>query len=138
MKSGIFKQCVICKENFQPDKRTEKRQKVCSKLSCKVEYKRSYNKQWRHHPENIDYFKGRYSYLQQWLENHPDYLRKYRLRKNNDIKQKPDDIQVELTPNNNNVLILIKLINDIQVELNANINRKKDQLTQPLLVDIQV
>jgi hypothetical protein len=138
MKSNESKQCVVCGKIYHPEKRTAKRQKVCDDLKCKTEYKNNYNEQWRKHKENVNYFKGRYPNLQEWLENHPDYLKNYRLRKKTEAQQESCDIQVKLTDYNNNGLSQIKLLSDIQVELNTNINNKKRQLIQLLSPDIQV
>jgi len=138
MKSEEYKKCVICQEMFQPDKCTVKRQNVCDKLKCKIEHKRRNNEQWRSQKENVNYFKGRYPYLEEWLQNHPGYLGNYRSRKKNESRQKPNDIQVEITEYNNSQLSFIKLLNDIQVELNTIINNKKCQIIKTASSDIQV
>lgn len=138
MKSEEYKKCVVCQEMFHPDKRTVKRQNVCDQLKCKIEQKRRNNEQWRSQKENVNYFKGRYQYLEGWLQNHPGYLENYRNRKKNESRQKPNDIQVEITEYNNNQLNCIKLLNDIQVELNTNINKMKRQFAKAALPDIQV
>ena len=126
MKSNVIKQCVICKHTYQPDKRTAKRQKVCDSLSCRTAYKQSYNKQWRKRPANIDYFEGRYPYLKDWLNKHPDYQKIYRSGKVSHNKRNPDDIQVQLTFYKNNTITIIDNLDDIQVELTHNINSNKD------------
>lgn len=130
----IQKQCDICKELFEVVPQFAKRQNSCNKLGCKLEHKRRYNEQWRVQKENADYFKGRYPDLKQWLKRHPGYLKNYRAQRNSMAKQKLNDIQVELTPINNNDLTVnaIKILNDIQVELNTNINNKKQRLQQSI------
>lgn len=138
MKSDEIKICVICKHKYHPDKRTAKRQKVCANLSCRTAYKQNYNKQWRQRPENIDYFKKRYPYLKAWLSRHQGYLKTYRSHNHGHDNPKPNDIQVKLTSYNNNMITIIDLLDDIQVELNHNINSKKDQFLHPTLLDIQV
>jgi hypothetical protein len=138
MQSDTTKQCVVCGNDYHPDKRTAKRQKVCDNLNCKTEYKNSYNEQWRKREENTDYFKGRYPYVQQWLKEHPHYLQNYRARKRTSPESKSDDIQVKLTDYIFNELNYINLLTDIQVELNSNINNKKNQFIKSLPTDIQV
>lgn len=130
----IQKQCDICHEFFEVVPQVAKRQNSCDKLDCKLEHKRRYNQQWRAKKENADYFKGRYPELKQWLQRNPGYLKNYRAQRNSIAKQKSNDIQVELTPINNNKLTVntIKILNDIQVELNTNINNKKQQLQQSI------
>jgi len=133
------KECDICHKTFPVDPRVIKRQHVCDKLQCKLKHKRRYNKQWRARKENIDYFKGRYQNLKQWLKQHPGYLKNYREQKKNASKQKSSDIQVEITPINNNDLSIdaVEIINDIQVEITTNINKGKRRLIK-LIADIQV
>lgn len=104
------KTCDICHEQFPPDRRTVKRQHICDKLICKREHQRRYHQQWRANPENADYFRGRYAELKAWLKQHPDYLKNYRAPKNNQSKQKSCDIQIEITPINNNKLKGAKII----------------------------
>jgi hypothetical protein len=133
MKSTIYKKCVICQKLYHPDKRTAKRQKVCGDLKCKRKYKNDYNTNWRKRDENIHYFKGRYAYLKSWLQLHPGYLQCFRVRKKSNA-----DIQVQLTTCKYNQLNAITLLDDIQVQLNTNINNKKDLLINQLPVDIQV
>jgi hypothetical protein len=132
MKHIIQKQCDICQQLFEVVPQVAKRQNTCNKLECKLEHKRRYNEQWRAKQENADYFKGRYPDLKEWLKRHPGYLKHYRAQRNRISKQKSNDIQVELTPIDNNRLTrnTIKILNDIQVELNANINNKKQRLQQ--------
>lgn len=138
MNQTIKNKCDICKRLFQPDKRAVKRQHICERLKCKLEHKRRYNQQWRARKENLDYFKGRYPYLKQWLEQHPNYLKNYRGKKKSESENKSSDIQVEITTYNNKQLDINRIFDDIQVEINDNINNGKHQIQQLLLNDIQV
>ena len=63
MKSKIAKTCIICQDTFYPDRRVEKRRKVCDKLYCKLEHKRQSQQKWL--KANPDYFKGRYPQLKE-------------------------------------------------------------------------
>jgi len=132
MNDEYRKDCEICHESFPVDPRVGKRQQVCNKLSCKLEKKRRYNQQWRARKENVEYFKGRYPYLKEWLQQNPGYLKNYRAQKKSISKQQSGDIQVQLTMNKQKKLNAIQIISDIQVELNTNINNGKRRLQQSI------
>ncbi len=53
--------CFICKENFVPDPRVGDRQKVCKKLSSKLQRKKLAQQNWL--SKNPGYFRGRYPQL---------------------------------------------------------------------------
>ena len=133
MSDNCHQECEICHELFPTDSRVGKRQHVCNKLTCKLERKRRYNQQWRAREENTDYFEGRYRYLKEWLQGHPDYLKNYRAQQKSISEQQSRDIQVQLTTNNKKKLDAVQILNDIQVELNTNINNGKRRLQQSLL-----
>jgi len=59
-----------------PDKRSGERQSVCSAPECQKTRSAVYLEKWR--TENPEYFKGRYSNLQEWLGKNEGYLKEYR------------------------------------------------------------
>lgn len=62
----IFKKrCIICKDEFTPDPRVGDRQKVCSKLACKLQRKKLAQQHWC--ARNPDYFKSRYPLLKEQI-----------------------------------------------------------------------
>jgi hypothetical protein len=117
MKSEIAKTCIICQGIFYPDRRVEKRQKVCDKLSCKLERKSQSQRNWLTH--NPDYFKGRYCQLK-------DQILKNKKNKTFQVKAPPSlGIQDELTSYNNNLLTLLHTIRSIQDEITDKITKTK-------------
>jgi hypothetical protein len=106
------KVCMICKENFVPDPRVGARQKVCKKLSCKLQRKKLAQQNWLR--KNPGYFKGRYPQLKdQILAN-----------KKNKAQTKPNacsGIQDELSSSHNRLLTALEYIRSIQDEITRNI-----------------
>ncbi|MDZ7292872.1 MAG: hypothetical protein ONB42_23335, partial [candidate division KSB1 bacterium] len=82
--------CEICHVAFTPDPRVGDRQRVCRKLRCQLERKRRAQKNWL--AQNPDAFRGRYPKLQQWLADHPGYLKNYRARRKQSAAAKRGDI----------------------------------------------
>jgi len=109
------KQCQVCNESFEPDRRVGVRQKVCKKLSCQLERKRRNQVSWVH--RNPGYFKGRYPNTKFWLKTHPGYLQAYRQRRSNEYRA---DIQDELTLEKS---ILVSGLRDIQDELTSSFEK---------------
>lgn len=117
MKSKIAKTCLVCQDNFYPDRRVEKRQQVCYKLSCKLKRKNQSQRNWLKH--NPDYFEGRYCQLKdQILKNKKDKAPPSKARL-------PLSIQDELTPCNNRLLTMLQAIGSIQDELTYKITETK-------------
>ncbi len=102
------------------DPRVGARQKACRRLSCQQERKRLSQRAWL--SANPDYFKGRYPQLkEQILANHKS------ARTN--MKTAHNDIQDELTANNNNILSLFDKTATIQDELRLLITTIKQQIS---------
>ena len=84
--------CAICRATFTPDRRVGERQLACRARRCQQERKQCAKKNWLR--QNPDAFQGRYPKLQQWLAQHPGYLRSYRARRHAPVlKPPPGDIQ---------------------------------------------
>lgn len=117
MRSKTAKTCIFCQDIFYPDRRVEKRQKVCDKLSCKLKRKSQSQQNWL--KQNPDYFKGRYSQLKdQILKNKKDKVSQSKVPLSLSI-------QDELTSCNNNLLTLLQAIGGIQDELTNKISMTK-------------
>ena len=70
------KRCHYCKRLFIPDPRVSERQKTCGDPLCQKAHKAKSNALWRR--KNPGYFSNDYPRLQQWLDQHPGYLKQYR------------------------------------------------------------
>jgi len=85
------KRCGYCRDLFRPDPRVKNQQIACRKTTCRQARKREAQRKWVE--KNPDYFSGRYPNTQEWLKEHPGYLRVYKethpeyVRRNR-IKQK--------------------------------------------------
>ncbi len=85
------KRCRYCRDLFRPDPRVRNQQIACGQASCRRARKREAQQKWVE--KNPDYFSGRYPNTQEWLKEHPGYLRVYKethpeyVRRNR-IKQK--------------------------------------------------
>ena len=110
------KVCLICKEDFTPDPRVGDRQKVCRKLSCKLQRKKRAQQQWVRN--NPDYFKGRYPQLkEQILAN-----------KKQTAQSRPKacfGIQDKLMSNQNKLLTALVTLMSIQDEITRNFTKSK-------------
>ncbi|NIR51774.1 MAG: hypothetical protein GWN55_02650 [Phycisphaerae bacterium] len=126
------KLCDVCHAAFEPDPRVGDRQRVCKQLRCQRERKRRTQQRWL--AANPDYFKGQYWRLKEWLQTHPDYLKNYRARRNAAPYEPCDDIQDELTTNQNKVLATVRDIVDIQDEITSRITTAKRHLHRMLAV----
>jgi len=85
MKQRVRKRkCKHCRDFFNPDHRSGKRQKFCSKPECRKASKAASQRRWLKRPENQEYFKGTYHVqrVQQWRKNHPGYWRNTSDKKN--------------------------------------------------------
>lgn len=115
------KTCLVCKELFTPDPRVGDRQKVCKKLTCRLERKRLAQNRWV--AQNPDYFKGRYPQLKETILR---YQREKRLETNPKFSS---TIQDELTGKDINMLAELQKVVDIQDELKRAITICKRRLT---------
>ena len=110
------KVCFICKENFIPDPRVGDRQRVCKKLSCKLQLKKRAQQHWVR--KNPTYFKGRYLQLKDQI-----------LTNNKRVAQCRStacfSIQDKLTSNQNKVLTALEYLMSIQDEITRRITKSK-------------
>lgn len=102
------KKCPYCQTFFIPTPRGGgKRQKVCGKPSCKKALKAENNARWRR--GNPDCWRNDYPRVEQWLDQHPGYLKQYRanhpeyVQRNREAQRKRDrrkrvhlDIQAQI------------------------------------------
>ena len=70
------KRCPYCGCWFRPDPRVGDEQKACPKKSCRKKRHDDAHAKWR--KDNPDAYKGRYSNVRTWLDEHPGYLDGYR------------------------------------------------------------
>jgi hypothetical protein len=71
-----WKKCRYCRASFVPFPRVRQRQKTCAKPACKKALKAENNLRWRQ--ENPDCCHHDYPRVKEWLDQHPDYLKRYR------------------------------------------------------------
>jgi hypothetical protein len=71
--------CPYCGRFFKPDTRTKDWQKSCQSIKCQSKRKKEAQREWL--AANPDYFTGRYSNTKQWRQKHPDYQRRWRLKR---------------------------------------------------------
>jgi hypothetical protein len=71
-----WKKCRYCRASFVPNPRVKQRQKTCAKPACKKALKAENNLRWRQ--ENPDCCHHDYPRVKEWLDQHPDYLKRYR------------------------------------------------------------
>jgi hypothetical protein len=71
-----WKKCRYCRASFVSNPRVRQRQKTCGKLACKKALKAENNLRWRQ--ENPDCCQHDYPRVKEWLDQHPDYLKRYR------------------------------------------------------------
>jgi hypothetical protein len=117
------KVCIICKENFVPDPRVGDRQKVCKKLSCKLQRKKLAQQNWVR--KNPGYFKGRYPQLkEQILAN--------KKKKTQSMPKACFSIQDKLTSNQNKLLTALEYLMSIQDEITRIITKGKSCLQDTL------
>src|SRR3990172_9892670 len=85
------KRCVYCRRFFKPDRRLGARQKSCKEKGCQKRRKAESQKRWLE--SNAGYFHGRYAYVREWRNRNPDYQRRWRATRR-------DEIQDEIPPEN--------------------------------------
>lgn len=75
--------CLHCKRRFDPDYRHRRDQFYCAKPACKKVRQAASLQRWREHPENQDYWRGRWNIerVQEWRAAHPEYWKR--------VKRKP-------------------------------------------------
>jgi hypothetical protein len=118
------KKCIVCGMPFIPDHRVGQNQKVCQKLSCKLERKRRAQARWL--KKNPDYFKGRYPQLKEAII----YNQQHKAIKTHISTT----IQDELTTNKNKQLNHSTLSITIQDELRQRITMAKRCLTRAAIL----
>lgn len=138
MKSKIAKTCIICQDKFYPDRRVERRRKVCDNLQSKLENKRQSQQRWV--KANPDYFKGRYPQLREKIiknklkqkKSDPGHSQSFEREPINILKKGivSYGIQDDLTSNKNKIL---NRLNSIQVDITSiisNIFKELNDVTQ--------
>ncbi len=122
---NIEKVCLICHEEFVPDPRVGARQKVCQKLSCKLQRKKLAQQNWVQ--KNPDYFKARYPQLKQQI----------RATKQREAQSRPAicfSIQDKLTSNQHKLLTALETLMSIQDEITRIITKGKSLLQVSLIL----
>jgi len=117
------KVCLICKENFIPDPRVGDRQKVCQKLSCKLQRKKLAQQHWVR--KNPGYFKGRYPQLK-------DQILANKKQKAQARPKACASIQDKLTSKQNKLLTALETLMSIQDEIIRIITKGKRCLQDTL------
>ena len=75
------KRCLSCRELFDPDPRTQSKQKYCSKESCQSHRQHLNEYRWlTNNPDGLEYQK---ELTKRWYKAHPEYSRE---RRENDPK----------------------------------------------------
>jgi|GEM_PF-3719922 len=87
------KKCLYCGREFISDPRVGQRQKACS-VQCQRLRKKENNKAFS--KNNPGYWQGRYGYVKEWRQKHPDYQRQRRQKMNQRVLPGQDEIQAEL------------------------------------------
>ena len=89
----IIKQkiCVYCRRFFRPDRRVGAKQKSCKEKDCQKRRKAESQKRWVE--SNAGDFQGRDAYVREWRRGNPDYQRRGRATRR-------DEIQNEIPPEN--------------------------------------
>lgn len=70
--------CLHCKRPFDPDYRHRHDQFYCPKPACKKARQAASLQRWREHPENRDFWRGRWNIerVQAWRAAHPEYWKR--------------------------------------------------------------
>lgn len=113
---NIEKVCIVCNEIFVPDPRVGDRQKVCKKLSCKLQRKKLAQQNWL--SKNPDYFKGRYPQLKEQIQANNK-------KKAQSRSKACSGIQDKLTSNQNKLLTALETLMSIQDEITRKITKSK-------------
>lgn len=90
------KRCRACHQLYKPEPRSYRRQKTCSKESCKILWKRRYQKAWK--LKDPLYWEESRVQQKLWREKHRDYWFKWRKEhpgyvKRNRLAQRRRDAQ---------------------------------------------
>ena len=87
------RKCKHCQTFFDPDPRSARRQRHCSKPECRQASKAASQHRWLQKPGNRDYFTGstHVERVRQWRRAHPGYWRRQGSRA-------PDALQDDLAP----------------------------------------
>ena len=104
---GKRKTCCICSASFIPHRKLGDRQKTCGDPECQRTLKRNNDARWRQN--NPHYTRNDYPRVKAWLDQYPEYLKRYRqdhleyVQKNRDAQRRRDrqrkvrlDIQAKL------------------------------------------
>jgi hypothetical protein len=80
--------CKHCKEYFHPDPRVVRRQKFCSKPTCRKASKGQSQRRWLSKSKNRNYFCGstHVHKVQQWREANPGYWRRAKAKAGNALQ----------------------------------------------------
>jgi hypothetical protein len=72
------RQCLHCKELFDPDPRNRWHQQFCTKPECRNASKAESHRRWLSKPENQDQFRGSANVerVRQWRKANPDYWKR--------------------------------------------------------------
>ena len=72
------RKCKHCQTFFDPDPRSARRQRHCSKPACRQASKAASQRRWHQKPPNRDYFRGptQVERVRQWRKAHPGYWRR--------------------------------------------------------------
>jgi len=73
-----MKHCQICGKAYEPDPRTRRIQKSCSRPTCRKQRKSQADQRWR--SKNPGYNATRQGKLRQWAARYPNYWQDWRAR----------------------------------------------------------
>lgn len=86
------KRCLHCGDLFDPDRRTQKKQRYCCAIECQMIRQRRNENDWRvRHPDCLEYQQQR---SREWHQKHPQYNQERRaedpelVRRNRELTQK--------------------------------------------------
>lgn len=93
MRKRKQKQCIHCKQLFDPDHRNYHHQQYCSNEECRKASKRASQKKWHNKPENRDYYAGSHNVqrVQDWRKKTPQYWRGKKKHINTLLNSSSDD-----------------------------------------------
>ena len=78
MATSYQRECLHCRELFDPGIRHRWRQKFCTKAECRAASKAESHRRWLSKPANRDHFRGpeNVERVRKWRAAHPDYWKK--------------------------------------------------------------
>lgn len=125
MSTRSQKICCHCKELFQPEPRSWKRQNYCSRPDCRTASKRQSQRYWQSKEENRDYFRGpdNVERVRRWRMANPGYWR-------NSTRRTLQDISIPAIPE----LPAQVIENARETEKFCNRTLQDISLTQPLVL----